>query len=507
MPAQVGIQWCGRARVGMPGCATLAGLLAGSLLCIASIGDAGRFARYGGSVQVELTMRPADLGGLDPLVLWGDDGSIVAACLFEGLTRWGDGRIEPGLAETWVRSADDTRWLFQLRPEARFHDGARCDAQSVSESLHRLANSRQSSHAWLLRDLVGLEDFVAGETQQIEGIYVLSATEIELHFARPVKDVAARLALPEAGITRRQDSGTTGTGPFRVAAAAPETLRCAAFEPHHAGRPFLAALTVLAEQPGAPRARDALTIHRLDPAARPAAGAVRLRSPARRLALALIHPASAAFAAAPARARLAAGFDAAVFVRAGLAGDGEPALGLYPDAATLRSTDALPDDESAKEPARRAVKILVPAADPVLHKLGERLQVQLSQLSYEVELEDRPPATYAAALRGGRYDIAVLGWTPPQDPPDALQESSRVLHTLGTLLAPVLGEALPPAWRDLLAGRVHATEAALMASGHLLPLVFFHEAWEVPDVAQSLRAAAGAARHGLADVHLQPSSP
>ena len=487
--------------------AAAAVLAAAVHLCGADIACAGRLPRYGGSLQVELSIRPADLGGLDPLALWGDDGAIVSACLFEGLTRWGDTQVEPALASTWVRSTDDTRWLFQLRPEARFHDGARCDAQSVSESLHRLADPRLSSHAWLLRDLLGLEDYLNGTAEQIEGIFVHSASEIELQFTRPVADVAARLALPEAAIARFQASGIAGTGAFRAATAGAETLRCAAFEPHHDGRPFLSALAIVAEQPGAARVREAVAIHRLDPAVRAAAGTVRLRSPARRLALALIHPGSTVFTDTMARQRLATGFDAAVFVRAGLAGDGEPALGLYPDQTTVRAMAATGAVADGKDAPRRAVRILVPTADPVLHKIGERLQVHLSQLSFDVELDSRPPATHAAALRDGRYDIAVLGWTPPQSHAQDLQESSLVLHTVGNLLAPVLGPQLPPAWRDLLAGRVRASEATLMATGHLLPLVFFHDVWEVPDGVQSLRPAASAPRLDLADVQLQPSTP
>lgn len=491
-------RWLRSARLVLLG----AGLLAG-----AAGSHAGRLPRYGGSLQLELSLRPADMGALDPLALWGDDGSILSSCLFEGLTRWGDERIEPGLAVQWVHNDEATRWLFELHPDARFHDGARCDAQSVSESLHRLADPRQSLHAWLLRDLVGLADYAAGETPQIEGIYVLSATEIELQFVRPVQDLPARLALPEAAIARRSGTSVVGTGPFRVVTAVPETLRCAAFEPYYDGRPFLAALAVLGRSADAARPRITLSMHRLDPTTRPAAGSVRVRAEARRLALALVHPGSAAFASAPRRQRLAVGFDAAVFVRAGLAGDGAPAFGLYPDATTLRSAPGTVTGEQTTGSTRHAVRILVPAAEPVLHKLAERLQVQLAQLAFDANLESRPAATYAAALSDGRYDIALLGWTPPQGHAEDLQEEARVLHVLSHLLAPVLREQLPPVWRDVLAGRASATEPTLMASGHLIPLVFFHEVWEAPDTAQSLRLAAGTPSPALADVHLQPASP
>ena len=462
----------------------------------------GRLARYGGSLHVALPLRPADLAPPEPLTLWGDDGALVSACLYEGLTRWGSGGLEPDLAVHWVRNDEGTRWYFQLRPEIRFHDGTRCDAQSVSESLHRLADPRRSPHAWLLRELVGMQDYVAGETQQIEGIYVLSSTELELQCDTPVPDLAARLALPEAAIVRGQGTAALGTGPFRLVSAVAETLRCAAFEQHHEGRPFLNAVTFTGIARDATRPREAALLRKLDPAAAPPAGAVRVRVPARRLALALLHPKSAVFADAALRRRVAATFDAAVFVRAGLAGDGEPAFGLSPQAATVRATP--PAVQESKSPPRHPVKILVPAAEPVLVKLGERLQVQLAQLSLDAEVDSRPPATYTTALRAGAFDLAVLGWTPPAED---LQETGRVLHLLSTLLLPVLGDGMPPAWRDLLEGRGRATEVALGASGHLLPLVFFHDVWQAPDTVQPLRPAPETATLGLPDAHVRPVIP
>jgi len=468
----------------------------------ASVADAGRTTRYGGTLQLELPLRPADLGGLDPVHLWGDEGALLGACLYEGLTRRGSELIEPGLAVHWVHNDDATRWSFTLRTDARFHDGARCDAQAVTESLQRLADPRRSSHRWMLQDLIGLADFAAGETQQIEGIHVLSATELELLFTRSVPDLAARLSLPAAAISRVA-SPPTGTGPFRITLSKPDSLRCAAFEQYADGRPFLN--TVLALPAGRSTAtKESPILRRIDPTSAMATGVVRTRLPARRLALALVHPASTALADPAARRRIAAEFDAMVFVRAGLAGDGEPAYGLYPDATTLRSTrTAKPDGPWS--PSRRPLRLVVPAADPTVRKLGERLQVQLSQLGFEVTFDSRTPEAYVTPLRGS-WDVAVLGWTPPQGH-TGLQEPARVLHVLSDLLVPVLGAQLPPAWKDLLEGRTRASEAVLMATGYIIPLVFFHDVWQSTDTANPPRPVPFGPHLGLADWHLQPVVP
>jgi hypothetical protein len=88
-----------------------------------------------------------------------------------------------------------------------------------------------------------------------------------------------------------------------------------------------------------------------------------------------------------------------------------------------------------------------------------------------------------------------------------MQESTRVLTLLSAVLLPALGPALPPPWRDLLEGRIRATEAALTLSGAVLPLVFFHDVWQAPDDADNLQPSAAAAALELQDVHFRFVGP
>ncbi|MFQ5599797.1 MAG: ABC transporter substrate-binding protein [Candidatus Krumholzibacteriia bacterium] len=196
---------------------------------------AGRLPRYGGNIRVELGMLPANL---DPASLIGEDGRLVASCLYEGLTRWGAAGLEPAIARGWVQSDDARRWVFHLRTDAEFHDGSPCDAEAISASFHHLADPRESRFAWILQDLEGWADFASGRTQVLEGVYVVSPSEIELQFTRPVPDLPARLAMPAASIVRWLGLLPIGTGPFRAVNVAPGTLRLVAFESYHEGRPF-----------------------------------------------------------------------------------------------------------------------------------------------------------------------------------------------------------------------------------------------------------------------------
>ncbi len=477
-------------------------LALGLLVAAALAAEAGRLPRYGGSLRLDCAgIEPRKL---DPLQLHGDDGALLAACLYEGLTRWGPERVEPVLATRWFQSDDAKRWLFHLRPGVRFHDASPCDAQAVSLSLHELAHPARSAHTWILRSLVGWEEYARCETAQIEGIYIISATEMELHFLEPVVDLPARLALHCAGIAHRAGATPSGTGPFRLAAAAGDSVRLVPYEGHRDGAPFLQSLVFVR---AANAKQETQVLRRLDPAQRPLPGITLVRAPARRLGFALFHPGSAAFATPAARQAVAAAFDAPVFVRAALGGDGEPAFGLQPDAAIVR---AFQEEDSLAAPSTHGgttVRILVPAGEPMLSKLAERLQLHLGHLGFRASIEGPRGAPSGAAHRGASYDIAVLGWTPMQGHGEDIQETTRVLSLLSDILSPALGANLPPPWRDLLEGRTRATEAALNLSGAVVPLVFFHDVWQAPDGADNLQPSPAGVGLGLQNVHLRFVGP
>jgi peptide/nickel transport system substrate-binding protein len=64
--------------------------------------------------------------------------------LFEGLVRFDANlKIEAALAQSWS-NPDATRWLFQIRPGVRFHDGRPLEAEDVAYSIRRAAMFERS---------------------------------------------------------------------------------------------------------------------------------------------------------------------------------------------------------------------------------------------------------------------------------------------------------------------------------------------------------------------------
>lgn len=76
------------------------------------------------------------LSRLDPFGAHIDPPSVA---VYETIVVKGpDGTAQPGLAESWDLSPDGLEWRFRLRPNARFHSGAACDADAIVTALDPL---------------------------------------------------------------------------------------------------------------------------------------------------------------------------------------------------------------------------------------------------------------------------------------------------------------------------------------------------------------------------------
>jgi len=62
---------------------------------------------------------------------------IVLNNVYETLTRYVDGKLEPLLATEWSANEDGTMWTFKLRKNVKFHDGAELTSEAVKFSIER----------------------------------------------------------------------------------------------------------------------------------------------------------------------------------------------------------------------------------------------------------------------------------------------------------------------------------------------------------------------------------
>ncbi|PJF24967.1 MAG: ABC transporter substrate-binding protein, partial [Phototrophicales bacterium] len=110
-------------------------LLALLALLIAPAGARVIWAQEGGNVL--LYGGNQDIDNIDPAT--GENYSINAALLslYDALFIMRGENAEPNLVDTWEVSDDALVWTFNLKPEARFHDGSPVNAEAVVYSFNR----------------------------------------------------------------------------------------------------------------------------------------------------------------------------------------------------------------------------------------------------------------------------------------------------------------------------------------------------------------------------------
>ena len=160
-----------------------------------------------------------------------DDSSILTLknLVLEPLCRWKDGLVGPALFARWSHSDDGREWRFDLRHDARFHDGTRCTTEHVIAFIEAIMSAVDTfGMPWpYARYLAGVH------------LHAADAGRMVLTSPSPIGDIVELFS--EFYPSRLDGAGrpVIGTGPYRVVAfdagreallqrvdgAAPERLR------------------------------------------------------------------------------------------------------------------------------------------------------------------------------------------------------------------------------------------------------------------------------------------
>ena len=118
------------------------------------------------------------------------DSHIITA-LFEGLVSQppdGDSEIAPGVAESWTVDDSQTRFVFKLRQNLAWSDGAKLNARVFVESYERVLNpALGAQNAEYLYDLKNARQYHTGALDDFSqvGVSALSEYELVLELAHP----------------------------------------------------------------------------------------------------------------------------------------------------------------------------------------------------------------------------------------------------------------------------------------------------------------------------------
>ncbi len=201
---------CGAPAGGGRVARTLGAVIAAAGLAVASLGG-------GAAAQTPRDRLVFALSGgpdtLDPQATSATLAFQVNKSLYDTLVEPDDeGKIVPGLAESWSVSADGLVWTFRLRSGVRFHHGKVLDAGDVKATLERILDPATRSPK-------------RGDFGAIKTIEVVDPLTVRMTLSERFAPFLATLAhgwgaiLPADLIARRHEFATrpVGTGPFVLA--------------------------------------------------------------------------------------------------------------------------------------------------------------------------------------------------------------------------------------------------------------------------------------------------
>ena len=127
---------------------TRRGLMAAAAGATLALGSAPLPAAAQTPPDVLIVGQIAEPKSLDPAAVTAVNDFRILVNLYEGLTRYKDGTLqpEPALATDWEISEDGTVYTFTLREGVTFHDGTPFNAEAVKFNFDRMLDENHPYH-------------------------------------------------------------------------------------------------------------------------------------------------------------------------------------------------------------------------------------------------------------------------------------------------------------------------------------------------------------------------
>ncbi|MDD9995191.1 MAG: peptide ABC transporter substrate-binding protein, partial [Dehalococcoidia bacterium] len=181
---------------------------------------------FGASREDSLFQWWGEIVSLDPALSRQGAGGITGA-IFSGLVKLDtDLQVVADMAEGWEVSGGGTIFTFTLRDNARFHDGRPVTAADFQYSWERALHPDTESPVaeTYLGDIVGAEEFAAGEAPTLPGVQALDERTLRVEITDAYPYFLSKLTYPTSFVVDRANvaggedwtDAPNGTGAFKL---------------------------------------------------------------------------------------------------------------------------------------------------------------------------------------------------------------------------------------------------------------------------------------------------
>lgn len=152
------------------------------------------------------------------------------------------GEVLPAIAKSWYVEDDNLTWVFNLRNDAKFHNGKNINAHHVKYCLERLLSpALNSPNTWFIDYIEGAKEFMKGETHDVSGIKVLNDYRLSIKLSSPFNGFLLQMANVCCAVmdpTELQKGKFVGCGPYMIESFEDNVYKLVAHKNYLGGTPY-----------------------------------------------------------------------------------------------------------------------------------------------------------------------------------------------------------------------------------------------------------------------------
>jgi len=211
------------------------------------IGDTSDANKEPITIRISLA-RP--LSTLDPAITNVANEIEVLSNIHAGLlTTSTSGDVLPCIAKSWYVQEDNLTWVFNLRADAKFHNGKSINAYHVKYCLERLLSPKLNSpNSWFIDYIDGAEEFMRGQATEVSGIKVLDNFRLSIKLSKPFNGFLLHLANTCCAVMDPEElerGNVVACGPYMIESFENNVYKLVAYEDYIGGKPYCDVIEVV----------------------------------------------------------------------------------------------------------------------------------------------------------------------------------------------------------------------------------------------------------------------